>query len=283
MILPSCYGAWLCPVIQLPTPSGALQQFFTYLTKKTYQLKRYILLLEVDILGMRKKAILSIYGALSILGLLSATFGVLVLVLPITKGEAIVVVDFPKPSDSAQMPLTENDKQAVFQALEQITDQSFFKQTVTTSGVDSVGKVLGDVQGHVAGAWTEKIKVQADVDSSIMRVSVRGGSQMEKVEVAGVLAQFVAKGAPDFIGEGVIITRAKTPYLTYTLPGWAIADLIVGGLFFFFAGAYGFASQKNEVVVYGDNCLVAEKIGIKSEENKDPRYWLQKFLDENRN
>lgn len=232
---------------------------------------------------MQKKAILSIYGVFSIFGLLSAVFGVLVLVLPITKGEATVVVDFPNSSDPAQTPLTEKDKQAVFKALGQIIDQPSFGQAVTKSGYDSVAKLVGDEPGRVAGDWTEKIKIQPDAAESVIRVSVNEGEQNEKKEVAGVVAQVLAMRAPDYIGEGIIAARAQTPYIDYLLPGWMIADLIVAGLFFFFAGSYGFVSEKTNEIVLRSGCLTTSKRNGKTEEIHDARFWLQKFLDENRN
>ena len=232
---------------------------------------------------MQKKAILTVYGLFSILGLLSALFGVLILVLPLTKGEAIVDVDFPVSADSAQAPLTEKDKQAVFKALGQIIDQPIFEQALLKSGFNSIKKMIGTEHGRVAGDWTEKIKIQSDVVSSSVKVSVSGGTASEKKEVAGAVAQVLAMRAPSYIGGEIITTKGQTPYVSYAVPGWVIADLIIGGIFFFFAGAYGFVSQKFVLLTPREACPVAEKIPEKAEENKDPRYWLQKFLDENKN
>lgn len=235
---------------------------------------------------MQKKAILTIYGIFSILGLSSAIFGVLVLVLPLTNGRAQVVVDFPQPKDAAQKPLTEKDKQAVFKALGEIIDQPLFKQAVVESGFDSIAKIVAETKGRVAGDWTEKIKIKPNPDASAVGVSVSDGSTVQKQEAAGAVAQVLAMRAPDYIGAGLITTKVQMPYVSYILPGWAIADLIVGGLFFFVAGLYGFASQKFGGLIgfiSSRPCQVAEKKIENPEENKDPRYWLQKFLDENRN
>lgn len=67
------------------------------------------------------------------------------------------------------------------------------------------------------------------------------------------------------------------------LPGWAIADLIIGGLFFFFAGIYGVFSNVSNVLIYRYKIGLSSKTQKTPENNHDARYWLQKFLDENRN
>ncbi|MDO8512673.1 MAG: hypothetical protein Q7S57_05330 [bacterium] len=66
------------------------------------------------------------------------------------------------------------------------------------------------------------------------------------------------------------------------LPGWAIADLVVGGLFFFFAGIYGIFSNVSNVSIYRYKKSASVKEENASVNNHDARYWLQKFLDENR-
>ena len=70
---------------------------------------------------------------------------------------------------------------------------------------------------------------------------------------------------------------------TFSLPGWAIADFIVGGLFFFLAGIYGIFSNVSIVLIYRYKIGLSSKTQKTPENNHDARYWLQKFLDENKN
>lgn len=240
------------------------------------------LLLAVDILGMQKKAILTIYGLFSILGLLSAVFGVLTLLLPLTRGEADVVVSFTQPIDSTQKPLSEGDKKAVLIALGEIIDQPAFSEAIARSGFSAVANVLDGAQGRVAGDWTEKIKVQPHTQSSSLQILAEGGKPVENQKLAGAVAQVLALRAPDFIGGGIITARAESPTVNYLLPGWALADLIVGGLFFFGAGLYGLFTNSPFVSIYRNKNLIPLKVENVSTNNHDARYWLQKFLDENR-
>jgi uncharacterized membrane protein len=78
---------------------------------------------------------------------------------------------------------------------------------------------------------------------------------------------------------GVLVLVLPT---VYVVPYWVIADLIIGGIFFFFAGIYGICSNMSILSMCRYNKSASLGEGNVSANNHDARYWLQKFLDENR-
>jgi hypothetical protein len=109
---------------------------------------------------------------------------------------------------------------------------------------------------------------------------------MQKKVILSIYGLFAILGL-SFAIFGALILVLPLTKTDYLLPGWAIADCLIGGLFFFFAGSYGYVSQTSDA---SEDCKAAVKMNQKKaivdtmnseEKNHDAKYWLQKFLDEN--
>lgn len=233
---------------------------------------------------MQKKLRTGIFVTLSSLGLLGFVFGILILLIPITKSEARVEIKF-SPKGGEEFQLSEKDRQDIFTALSEIEKIPAFKNFMTNSGFDVFKK-----GGHVAGVWTEKVKIISDPIKEEIKVEATGSNANEKILVS-VVAQGLASYVPVFIGDNLVAASAKLTQTDYVLPGWLIADLIVGGIFFFFSGLFGIYSDVNFsklncVSKYQrEKCHRVDNNDQKkhfSADNQDARYWLQKFLDENK-